>query len=247
MRTRVSFVIAGIDATAAEVVPLVVGRWRELVFDDDGVVLVDGERREGLAVEAGAHPRAGTRYSLVTVGERAANYDVELVEDTASRFVVRVEQHGDVPIEFELTKPAERAAVRFAGEVGGKWPIGGRVRGDASVDLRRLPAGDGEPQVLISVEHSRVVGDAKAFVRGIDGGWRVDVDVRLRGSGITRVVLGPVIMIMGRRAVGEVVDKIAADLNAAVLSAGTPLDAVKVADRVARGFLDSVARYRIRT
>ncbi|WP_436500292.1 hypothetical protein [Actinokineospora sp. HUAS TT18] len=241
MRTRVSFTLVGIDASIVEVVPLLVRRWRELKFDDDGVVLVGTERREGLRVESGRHAAAGARYSLVTVGERAGNFDIELVEDSDTVTKARVEQRGDGSVEIEV---ADRVMVRFAGDVPGSWPVKGHALGVAAAELDALPDGP-LPQVHVSVEHSRMVGDAKGYVRGTDGGWRVDLDVHLRGRGVTRVLLGPVLMVVGKRAVREGVEKMAQDLNAVIKDG--PLDPVKVADRVAEGFLASVARYRIRT
>ncbi|SDJ12384.1 hypothetical protein SAMN05192558_110115 [Actinokineospora alba] len=239
MRIKSAVTLVGVDDSIAEVVPLLVKRWQELVFDDDGVVLVDGRRREGLALVAGEHARAGARYEVVTAGERPGHYVAEVVADSPTEVRVRVDRAGDVPIEVTVAKGASKVDATFDGSVEG---LAGTVRGTAALDLDRLQ--EDAPQLVGSIEHDRVVGVVKAWVRP---GWTVDVEADVRGKGLLRPVVAPMLWLRGKRVLTKILEKRAAEIRALSERLGSPLDPVVVADKIADDFLADVVPYKLRT
>ncbi|MBC6448632.1 hypothetical protein [Actinokineospora xionganensis] len=239
MRIKSAVTLLGVDDSIAQVVPLLVKRWQESVFDDDGVVLVDGRRREGLALVAGEHAKPGARYEVVTAGERPGHYVAEVLADSPGEVRVRVEQADDVPIEATVAKGAAKVDATFDGSVEG---IGGAVRGTVALDLDG-PRG-AEPQVVGSIEHDRVVGDVRAWVRP---GWTVDVEADVRGKGLLRPLVAPVLWLRGKRTLTKILEKRAAEIQALTERLGSPLDPGLVADKIADDFLADVVPYKLRT
>jgi hypothetical protein len=67
LRARAGVTISPIDsALLIAALPELARRWRGLEFHNGMVIDRRGRRREGLRVETGTHPRAGTRYRIVT-------------------------------------------------------------------------------------------------------------------------------------------------------------------------------------
>ncbi|MGH3859476.1 hypothetical protein [Actinokineospora sp.] len=239
MRIKSAVRLVGVDDSIAEVVPLLLKRWQGLVFDDDGVVLVDGRRREGLALVAGEHAKAGARYEVVTAGERPGHHVAEVVADSPTEVRVRVEQAGDVPIDTTVAKRGSKIAAAFDGTLDG---LGGAVRGTVGLDLDELH--QDSPQLVGSIGHDRVVGDVKAWVRP---GWTVEVEADLRGKGLLRPVIAPVLWLRGKRALTKVLEKRSAEIRALAERLGSPLDPALVADKLADDFLADVVPYKLRT
>lgn len=239
MRINSAVTLVGVDASIATVVPLLVKRWQDLAFDDDGVVIVAGKRREGLALVAGEHPRTGARYEIVTAGEHPGHYTAETVADTPTELRLRIEQPDDVPID--LTVAGSKVTAAFGGTVD----RGGSVEGSATLDLDRLP-GD-EPQLVVAVKHDRAVGDVKAWVRPTEGTWRLHAKADVRGRGLLRPLIAPLLWIRGRRALTQALERVASEVTALSERCGNPLDPKKVADKIADDFLASVVPYKLRT
>jgi hypothetical protein len=235
MRIKSAVTVVGVDDSIAEVVPLLVKRWQELVFDDDGVVLVDGRRREGLALVDGEHPKAGARYEIVTAGERPGHYVAEVVGDTPTELHVRIERAGDVPIDLTVAKPGSKIDATFGGTLDGGWPLAGSVQGTATVAAH---------QMVASIKHDRVHADVTAWVRP---GWKIDVEADVRGKGLLRPLIAPVLWISGKRTLTQALQRRADDIKALADRLGSPLDPKAVADKIADDFLSDVVPYKLRT
>lgn len=237
MRIKSAVTVVGVDDSIAEVVPLLVKRWQGLVFDDDGVALVDGRRREGLALVDGEHPKAGARYEIVTAGERPGHYVAEVVADTQTELRVRIDRAGDVPIDLTVAKPGSKIDATFGGTLDGGWPLAGSVQGSATVDLAT-------PQVVATIRHDRVLADLQAWVRP---DWKIDVEADVRGKGLLRPLIAPLLWIRGKRTLTQALQRRADDIKALADRLGSPLDPKAVADKIADGFLSDVVPYKLRT
>jgi hypothetical protein len=174
--------------------PVLVGRWRELTFDGDGVVNHGDVRREGLRVERGSHPHAGTGYRLVTVtgGEDNTEYSVDLLADDhrALGFRVTRQDFPAVSIEVRVVSPAapSRLTVVWTNETDAPWPASGLLDGEVSVALNHLPPRRTTgPQLLVTIRHPRLRGQARVLITpGEDGTWRLRAKIRFRGRWIWR-------------------------------------------------------------
>lgn len=100
-------------------VPAVLQRLRGLTFGDDGSLVHDGRRIEGLRVDRGVHPRVGTRYTAVFTpppNELAPEPEpvrYEVVADDARQTVLRTETGSPVTtVLVTLQNPADPTELR---------------------------------------------------------------------------------------------------------------------------------------
>jgi hypothetical protein len=150
--------------------PELARRWRRLEFHNGMVIDRRGRRREGLRVEAGTHPRAGTRYRIVTphaqapsdgapligthpaasaavVSDASKPTDIRVVDVTADdreRIGLRFTEPDGGIIDVTLHRPAapDRLTAVSLVQVGGTWPFRGPMTVDVRLDLASIPPAD---------------------------------------------------------------------------------------------------------
>lgn len=191
--------VSAIDVkTFAAVPPALARRWRALRFEQGVYISATGQRREGLRVDQGAHPRPGVRYVVVLdaaeTAEPASTTLLSLLADDRRRIGIRMQPVGGPDIiEAELHRPdrPERITVSVTGTAAGRWPVGGPFAIEANLDLADLaPAASGPPQLVVKARHRRAIGRVEAAVSAAGtGAWTVDVRISGRGRGWARPVV----------------------------------------------------------
>ena len=160
-------------AAVVDAMPLLVGRLRDLSIDSRGVVDPStGERRSGLVVVGGVHPRPGSRYRIVT--QRPARLgvaDARLLGfrrtplpqpgmstpgATTSEIELRANDRRTLAIAMRIDNPAlhELTAamhdpeglgaieVQSVREVNTSWLLGGKLTVDGTADLAQIRSAD---------------------------------------------------------------------------------------------------------
>jgi hypothetical protein len=227
LRSRGATTVDAVDTKLlVAAVPELIKRWRALEFHRGMVIDRDGRRREGLQVESGTHPRAGTRYRVVTDPQApsagtvpavrgapgpadqstaplpADEVHVDVIADDLDRIGLRFtnpEQVTDVELRRPL-KP-DRVTARTVVHIDEMWPFRGDVTVDVRLDLAALPHPDqrsDEPQLVVDVRHPRLRASVKVLVNAVGGRWDVSFDVAITGRGLSRLLFRPGVPFIGR-------------------------------------------------
>lgn len=193
MHLRASRTIRPVDLlTVARVPRALLRQWMQLTFDDGVLVDAAGVRRAGVRVEAGTHPRPGTRYVLVTQREvtppptkadeqalakmvRAGVERDTAVRELAARRRAAAQQAGTMEIESTtsalelLAEDPQRFRVRVQDRTS--TSVG------AVVSFEDVRAGPHPGTVSWDVELDGGVHEPRWLASAIRGGGHVELDM----------------------------------------------------------------------
>jgi hypothetical protein len=180
MRLRGSATVTWVDLVSlAAVPPALMRRWIELPFEDGVVVDASGARRQGLRVEAGAHPQVGTRYVVVTGTE-----DLPKATAAEAAELTRMRQSSSDPdAASRAWLERRRDTARAEGRMEMTWTRVSLELLDTSADSVRVRVQDLTTSTIGAVVSCE---QARSGQHGVPVDFDVQVDGRIKGHWFVR-------------------------------------------------------------
>jgi hypothetical protein len=234
--------------------PVLADRWRALTFEGGVLMMDDGTRKSGLAIEGGEHPRPGTQYRIAhrANADRVDLRTVELLDDDTSRIRVRfadLDEHFQADVTVRRPADPDRLEAHYASDVPGNWLVRGVLTADVNVDLTRLQnARSSRPQVRVAIRnrHMRAVVDITLKASGRRE-WTTSVVASVHGVGVLRPVVAALSPVMKpalarqlKRGLDTLSDRVDACNKEVSATFGSPLSPERIAEHVMSDFLADI-------